>query len=345
MAGDSVAARNSESTTGTIAITRPSLTTSGADQEADLTLIPISSLRPADSPRLDGEDADHARLLADSDAELPPILVHRQTMRVIDGMHRVRAALLRGEQLIKVQLFDGSDEAAFVQAVRANIRHGLPLSLADREAAATRILGSHPHWSDRALASITGLSGKTIGAIRRRTAGNESDDGRRLGRDGRIRPLDCTDGRQRASELLTLRPDATLREVAQAAGISLGTARDVRQRLRRGEQPVPARQRGNGSAVQGLARRKLAVARVTRGRDRTEMLQNLRQDPSLRFNDSGRSVLRWLDARSVGAGGWEQIVVSVPPHCLYVIADMACEIAGEWLHVAEQLRERAEATG
>jgi hypothetical protein len=55
--------------------------------------------------------------------------------------------------------------------------------------------------------------------------------------------LDGAAGRRRATELLALRPDATLRQVAREAGISLSTARDVRQRLRRKENPIPSRQR------------------------------------------------------------------------------------------------------
>ncbi|MFC7729983.1 hypothetical protein [Actinomadura keratinilytica] len=69
---------------------------------------------------------------------LPPILVHRRTMRVVDGMHRLRAARLQGRCEIGVRFVDGPDADVFVAAVRANIGHGLPLSLADREAAAAR---------------------------------------------------------------------------------------------------------------------------------------------------------------------------------------------------------------
>jgi hypothetical protein len=40
--------------------------------------------------------------------------------------------------------FDGDADAGFVEAVRANISHGLPLTVADRKAAAGRILGLYP---------------------------------------------------------------------------------------------------------------------------------------------------------------------------------------------------------
>ncbi len=43
----------------------------------------------------------HARSLAQTEADLPPIVVHRTTTRVIDGMHRLTAAGLRGEREIR----------------------------------------------------------------------------------------------------------------------------------------------------------------------------------------------------------------------------------------------------
>ncbi|MFD0884088.1 VWA domain-containing protein [Streptosporangium algeriense] len=121
-------------------------------------LVPIADLADSDSPRLDGVNIEHAQGLADSTAELPPILVHRPTMRVIDGMHRLCAAILRGRRTIAVRFFSGSEKDAFVLAVHANVAHGLPLSLADRTASAERVMGSHPEWSDRATATVTGLS-------------------------------------------------------------------------------------------------------------------------------------------------------------------------------------------
>ena len=56
--------------------------------------VPIRSLRLADSPRLTSTSEKHVHLLADTETEFPPILVHRETRRVIDGMHRLSAARL-----------------------------------------------------------------------------------------------------------------------------------------------------------------------------------------------------------------------------------------------------------
>lgn len=318
------------------------------DTANECKVMPIRSLLPADSPRLSGEDLNHAQLLAESAEELPAILVHGKTRRVIDGMHRLRAAILRGEETIRVRLFEGSDEAAFVLAVRANVVHGLPLSLADREAAAARILRANPTWSDRVVASIAGISPKTVSAIRRQVAANVRDVQARIGRDGRVRPLNCDEGRRRAGELFAMRPDASLREVARESGVSLGTARDVRQRVRRGEDPIPSRQSGNRphrepNTREQQLRRTMSATRIDQTRDRDTILNNLRRDPSVRFTESGRGLLRWLESHATGVDGWERFADLLAPHCAYVIADLACAVAEEWLEVAEQLRQRAEA--
>jgi hypothetical protein len=168
--------------------------TVGAQREPrDVERVPLLRLRPADSPRLDGEVHEHVRILAGATARLPPILVHRHTMRVVDGMHRYRAALLRGDVEIEVTYLDGDDEDVFVHAVAANVAHGLPLSLRDRRAAALRILKTHPDWSDRSVATTTGLSPKTVGAVRRGASVEIPQSGSRLGRDGRRRTMPRAD--------------------------------------------------------------------------------------------------------------------------------------------------------
>ncbi|MGH1551964.1 ParB/RepB/Spo0J family partition protein [Streptomyces sp. L7] len=161
--------------------------------------MPIALLLPADSPRLSGENLEHAHTLAASEQDLPPIIVHRQTMRVIDGMHRLRVAVLRRQSEIRVCFFEGNTADAFVLAVKSNVGHGLPLTLADRVSAAERIITSHTEWSDRVIASATGLSATTVGGLRRR--GGKADA--RLPRPASAgtagsRPLSTAEGRRTA---------------------------------------------------------------------------------------------------------------------------------------------------
>jgi ParB-like chromosome segregation protein Spo0J len=309
--------------------------------EKDIQKVPIRLLRPADSPRLSGEDKEHIRVLAESDADFPPILVHRPSMRIIDGMHRLAAARLRGLDRIRVKFFDGSDEAAFVLAVQANIAHGRPLTFADREAAAVRIIGSHPHWSDRAISAVTGLGARTVASVRRQTGMADANAGPRVGRDGRTRPLNGAEGRRIASALMQQRPDVSLRAVARAAGISPTTARDVRERLRRGDDPVPAgSQKMHGRRADGV------IGEADEGRpvrSSATVLQNLKADPSLRFTESGRALLRWLFRHTVGPEEWLHYADAVPPHSDYTVAALARIWAAEWTEFARRLEQRTSA--
>lgn len=298
-------------------------------------LVRIDELLPARSPRLNGEDLAHARMLAEADSTLPPIIVNGRTMRVVDGMHRVHAARMHGREEIEARLFDGDDATAFILAVEANVRHGLPLSQADREAAARQILLSHPEWSDRVIAASVGLAWKTVGAVRRRSGVAAMQPTSRIGRDGRTRPVDGTAGRLRASSVLASRPDASLREIASAAGISIGTARDVRERVQRGEDPVPAQLRRSATAARPAPRGGGRV-QVT---DVVGTLERLKRDPSLRLTESGRVLLRWLDGRVITDDDFAKVVKSIPPHCVDVVEAIARRCAQSWMELASLLRE------
>lgn len=312
-------------------------------------LVPVDQLQPADSPRLAGEDEQHARRLAESETEWPPILVHRTTMHVIDGMHRLRAAKEKGWHSIKAEFFDGTAEAAFVEAVRANIRHGLPLSLEDRRSAAERIVASRQDMSDRAIAECTGLSTKTVGGIRRRLNGGSSRQEVRLGRDGRRRPLSAAEGRRRAAEALTARPHAPLRQIAKAAGVSVGTAHDVRERVRRGEDPVVPRdreepRRPGGRQEPGAVAGEAAVTAEElerKARNMRARLQSLRRDPSLRFSESGRELLRWLFLQYQAKAKYPHVVENIPPHLAETVAELALQCSDMWRSLAQELEDRA----
>lgn len=334
--------------------------------EGEVVSVAVSDLLPADSPRLAGEDDEHISMLADAETELPPIVVHRPTMRVIDGMHRLRAAMLRGSERINVLFVDDVDGTdLFVLAVKANIAHGLPLALADRKAAAARIVSSHPQWSNRYIAKVTGLAAGTVRSIREQTLGGTSQQHCRVGQDSKVRPLSTAAGRKAAGEILSANPHTSLRQVARDAGISLGTAFDVRKRLLSGEDPLLSRQCGpspdeelNDSADQLTE----SVGRQSQDHDRPSALQRegrrpeqavvrdpsaimsmLMRDPSLRFTDSGRLLLRQLHSRGIGLSDCEEMIESVPPHCLRTVADYARQVAESWAQFAERLEQRERA--
>ncbi|KOG40965.1 hypothetical protein ADK37_07060, partial [Streptomyces resistomycificus] len=281
----------------------------------------VGALVAGDSPRLNGESAQHVRMLARLGDVLPPVVVHRETMRVVDGMHRLRAAQLRGEQTIAVEYFEGGEVDVFALSVRLNIAHGLPLSREDRTAAAGRLLETFPFWSNRRIAVNAGLSASTVASLRRRSAGPGGQLGARVGRDGRVRPLRAAEGRLRASRVIADNPRASLREIAQQAGIAAATAKDVRDRMRRGQDPVrpPAAARPGGHDIPPAGPAAVGPA-----------LAGMRKDPALR-TDAGRMLLQLLSAHCIGDDAqWERLLAGVPEHRKDTLAQAARHCADAW---------------
>jgi ParB-like chromosome segregation protein Spo0J len=326
-----------------------------ADVTAGATVaVPVLSLRPADSPRLNGEDKAHIARLAQTETPLPPILVDRRTMRVIDGMHRLMAASVQGRETIDVMFFDGSEADVFLRAVQENVAHGLPLSQSDRRAAAERIIASHPNLSDRAIGHSAGLAAKTVAAIRKGSSEEIPQSNARVGRDGRVRPLDSGAGRRQAAELLAQQPEASLRDVARAAGISPATVLDVRKRLERGQSPVPdkpaanaARNGADGNGTRAGADGDVGSAEAIRlsspaaaPPDPAAAVEKLLRDPSLR-NERGKGMLRLLRVNAVGAGQLPDAAAAVPPHCVGIVVQLAHQYAEMWQDFARELDGRA----
>ncbi|HEX5406868.1 MAG TPA: hypothetical protein VFX16_31725 [Pseudonocardiaceae bacterium] len=264
---------------------------------------------------------------------------------MIDGMHRVRAALLRGEESIEAKIYPGRVADAFVLAVRMNTSHGMPLSLADRKDAATRIMTSHRQWSNRIVAAMTGLAASTVAGIREQSTDRTDQSVTRIGQDGRVRPLNGAAGRLRAHQLLTERPTASVRTIAKEAGISPSTVQDVRQRLATGRDPLPPRQRMAASAGTGHAVARPRPDRRSAGRSVAKpevgaTLAGLMRDPSMRFSDAGRFLLRWLDMNRAGMDDYEQIIETVPDHCVGAVAKLARGYAEAWQEFAGRLEGR-----
>ncbi|MER7775499.1 ParB N-terminal domain-containing protein [Streptomyces sp. NPDC096191] len=332
--------------------------------DATVHMVKISDLVAADSPRSESESAEHARMLADSGAELPPVIVHASTMRLIDGAHRVKAALIRGDTEIAARFYDGSDRDAFALAVAANIQHGLPLTRKERTDAAARVITSNPQWSDRAVAAVTGLAADTIRRIRSRASAATEQLHDRVGRDGRVRPLSSADGRIQAAQYITDHPQASLREVAAASGLSPGTVRDVRERLRQNHDPVPASQRrikaarpspthaapidrtGQQSAAVKAppertgSREPLDLPLTARQSPPHASLSALRRDPSIRHSEAGRLLLRLLDNRLLSQAHGDELIAALPQHSLGNLSAAARECAHLWAEFSKRLDRR-----
>jgi AraC-like DNA-binding protein len=273
--------------------------------------------------------------------------------------------------------FDGSADQAFVEAVRRNIDHGLPLTIADRSKAGEHLLQRHPDWSDRRIAEVCGLSPHTIARLRSEAAGGESS------KNGKGRGKNMTS----ASAVTAPRTTATVgsrpgrpglgRTAAgtPAATSSLGPAAPERivelgSRLGRDGKTRPAQPgllrdrvvdaiRANPS---GSLRQIASVAKVspeTVRRIRKEIDQpaapdmgilaalrapaecdtDWREDPALGAN---AELLSWLD-RTDPAGDLQEFALGVPLSRVYELADEARRRAGRWAAFAEVLENRARA--
>ncbi|MFE0025668.1 ParB/RepB/Spo0J family partition protein [Amycolatopsis sp. NPDC059021] len=304
--------------------------------------VPIAALQPSDSPRIDGESDEHIRRISETDEDVPPIVVHRSTMRVVDGMHRLQAAVLQGKLHIEARLFDGTEGEAFVLSVWLNTNNGLPLSRPDRMAAVRRIVDAYPRWSDQAIATVTGVSDKTVAVIRRRAAPNGPGADYRVGRDGRRRPLNMVEGRLRASSLIHADPDVPLREVAKKAKISLGTAVDVRRRVRQGENPLPKRLLEDVTPAAAIpAPRPDPGESEGKNEDgpgrELPSLRVLLRDPALRFHREGKVILRLMHMHMRTDKEWDDLLDGIPVHCRATLAKAAHHCSRVWQRIAERL--------
>jgi ParB-like chromosome segregation protein Spo0J len=319
--------------------------------------IPVDSVIPGFHLRQSGTDVAHVRMLADAagSVRLPPVLVQRHTSRIIDGMHRIEAARLRGERTISARLIDCADAEALILAIKSNTLHGLPLSRADRIASAKRVLAMHPDWSDRAVAGVAGLSAKSVVSLRNGPTGDAQFSGKRLGRDGKRRPATTGEGRQRAAEYIKAHPEASLRRVARETDVSVGTVHNVRDRLRRGlySEPAEAARPGSRTVASGQQTGAVAAqlpspqvipvradARNVQQLTWSAVSAKLTSDPSLRYTEGGRAFLQWMAMHSMRADDWREFVDAIPQRWLRDVSLIAAGMSEEWRLFAEQLRYR-----
>jgi hypothetical protein len=160
------------------------------------------------------------------------------------------------------------------------------------------------------IATTAGLSAATIARIRKARAEPEPEV--RVGHDGRVRPVNSLERRSVARAILLAEPTLSLREVARRAGISPETARSVRRRLP--DEPVP----------------------LPPG-DPSTIVRQLRTDPTLRFSETGRTLLRLLEVRALPPEKWAAIAANMPSHWRDSVARVAMECADTWRRFAEQL--------
>ncbi len=301
--------------------------TGPSGQLTGLVLVDVEELVLDGAPRSQLDD-NYARALARSRQPLPPIVVHAPTRRVVDGRHRVRAAVLRGERQIAARLcFDDAAEI-FTLAVAANAAEGHPIPIDDRKRHAAALLAEHPEWSTRRVAVACGLAPGTVGRLRGAAAPTEV----RISRNGRRRAVDTGRGRRIASDVLAAEPGISLREAARKAGVSPSTVRDVRNRMRQSGGRTAPRPIASGRTA-GRPAAPQAVGHL--------LVAKLCMDPALRYTLTGRRLLAGLlAAGAIEDGDLAELARGLPAHCVALIAAAAGDCARTWQEFADTVRRQ-----
>lgn len=299
--------------------------------------VAIADLRMGEGIRSGGLDEHHVELLMECIDEWPPIVVWGDDPVVVDGCHRIEAARRLGRHSVVALRFLGSPDEAYIEAVRRNVSHGLPLSVADRRRAARRVLLRNPEWSDRRIASLCGLSDKTVGRIRVGSAGIVSVD-RRIGRDGKLRPVQSGPVRDRVRQALEENPGGSLRAIAAVAGASPETVRSVRARLQmadhspEGVSSVPVRKPSPPAGMPPLA---VLVAPVSDESRRSGAEEWLADQALTVCGDFAQ----WFSSTNVDEE-WHNFVWTVPLGRVYDVVDEARRRAAIWTSFASLLECR-----
>jgi hypothetical protein len=324
--------------------------------QGDLLDLAVDEITVGESIRGCGLDDAHVGLLMETDGAWPAILVWGPERLLVDGAHRLEAARRLGHRRIVAAVFVGSRQEALLEAIRSNTEHGLPLSLADRRGAARSLLSANPEWSDRRIASACGLSGRTVARVRDEVLaqgrpGRTIVPGpeRRIGRDGKIRPVRTGEVRSRILEALRANPAGSLREIAAIAGASPETVRAVKARGGCADSSYdasatcsPAPQRPERDAITRLPTDQLpslaTFGDYDRGRNPAPPAWS--DDAAFLSSADGGEFARWFSDNRIDHD-WHRYVFSIPYGRIYEVVDEARRRANEWSTFASLLESRS----
>ncbi len=110
--------------------------------------------------------------------QLPPIVVFETDdgYLLADGFHRVEAAKRLEREEIEVNVMQGTRQAAEEHAAIANLKHGKPLTRAERGKAVEVMLKLHTERSDSWIADDMGVSKNTVAKYREELESNCQTD-------------------------------------------------------------------------------------------------------------------------------------------------------------------------
>lgn len=139
----------------------------------------------------------------------PPVVLNATEHGYIcvDGAHRIAAAMKAGREAVEAKVVTLSEADAKVEAAKANMANGLPLTPAERKKAIARIVGLRPSWTDAAIAKLVGVHRNTVAHVRKELGiGNRTE-----------RTVEAVEAAKAA------RPDASVQEIANSLGVTRQT--------------------------------------------------------------------------------------------------------------------------
>jgi ParB-like chromosome segregation protein Spo0J len=284
--------------------------------DGEVVEVALTDLRYGPPVRAERLDLNHVERLALVLDACPPIVVQADTGKVLDGFHRWNAATRLNRSTIRAVVVDCVDAEALELAVKTNLAHGLPLTIAERKGVA-RSLVETTDWSDSRIASACGLTDKTVAELRPRPTSETPRLDTRSGRDGKRRPVDPAAVRDEIAALIDEKPNLSDREVALRTKSSPSTVGDVRKRKNEGEPVLPPKLQAVPPASTEVRVGDVVTFFPVKGR--------WSKDPSITTNDKG-------DPEEVVAGC---------PAALTEGAVAAAECtAAFWTRIAEALGRR-----
>ena len=140
-----------------------------------------------------GFDEHHLAALLELEGDWPPITIWGPKRMVIDGNYRVAAARRLGLAKLMAWTFSGSESDAFVESLRLNAAHGLPLTQEERlrvsHQGSERPSGLVRSANRGGLRCLFRNCGQGTGSTGSRGSCVPIHSVRRIGLDGRARPL------------------------------------------------------------------------------------------------------------------------------------------------------------
>jgi hypothetical protein len=116
---------------------------------------------------VDGQHVSYIVQAMEADTEMPPVIIDKKSKRVVDGFHRIRAAMRRRGKDATIRVVEKeyrNDSALFLDAIRYNASHGRRLSTYDRSHCA--INAANLGISDRSLAGALNVAPSFLGELR-----------------------------------------------------------------------------------------------------------------------------------------------------------------------------------